>query len=149
MRELIEYKDKIAIRLISSPEIVKLVNSSYIDNPVGLINTHIFDREYVPRKPDEANVYIGIETYIPRPVNKEIKEVGVNIVILVHEDLIRVPGRNGTRVDNLVAEIWEKLDEGHKFGIGKLKLQECLPLRPAEAPRYYGKIMEYSCNEFV
>lgn len=121
--EIGEYKMILIRKLIQNDTIVSLIDPAksvqYADD---LIYTSIFPYNRIPDTEQEVKTYVTIRCNVPNVVRKNdlVRDVTVIIRAYTHEDLMRVSGRNGTRIDCLAAEIDRVLNETMELGIGPL-----------------------------
>jgi len=124
-REVSEYKLKIIRHLIQDNELVSLVDErkefEYADD---LIYERLFPFGRIPETEQEMKTYVTIMVDVPSigTRNDVVRDVVLTVRVITHSNLMRVSGRNGTRIDLLAARVDELLNESFDFGIGYVKL---------------------------
>lgn len=124
-REIPEIKDRIMRYLIADEEIVALVDPTHeVEYPDDLLYRNLFPFYRVPDTEQEVRTYITVLVTVPSlpPKNDILRNVIMTIRVYTHEDMMRVPGRNGDRIDLIGARIDELLNESMDFGVGYVTL---------------------------
>ena len=132
-------------KLIKTPSIVSMIDSSYNSTPDELIWKNIFPFLFIPDVNEEAKTFVGIELIIPKFDGGLYKDVALQIYIFTHKDLNRTVF-GYTRVDYLQCEIDKVLNDSTEFGIDYLKLRSNLLL--TANPNYTGKSLTYQVTDF-
>lgn len=127
---------------------------------------HCFDTPYIEGKVSDGKCAVFIETYLTRVESQRIKEVGVDITVVCHKDLIRLSdedksyfnltGVYGNRVDCAIQVInsailnhsaMDMIKE--KYSIGNMVLAKENPLKQyIPDPNFYGKCLSYTYTSF-
>ena len=124
-REISEYKIKIIKHLIQDSEVVTLVDEhGEFEYPDDLIYERLFPFGRIPETEQEMKTYVTIMVDVPSigRNNDVVRDVVLTVRVMTHNDLMRVSGRNGTRIDLLAARVDELLNESFDFGIGYVRL---------------------------
>jgi hypothetical protein len=113
--ENIEYKQKIAQRLIGIPDVYTLINNKTLTAPSGMINVNIFPYMKVP------NIQTTVKNYICfdfnsriSPINEVLKNITINIGVVCHETEIMWNGL--TRHDLLAGVITDSFNWSNFLG---------------------------------
>lgn len=146
-------KEKIMMRIIGSPELVKAIhypNSDFLDQadidvPEELINTNIFPKKRVPLDKD-TNTFLTIDITDYKPTrNPRFKRATVYIYVLVHESLTSTD-YGVMRMDYILSKLDELLND--KRGIGDFEL-DFKSIRDVYVnASYEGKYIAYDLLEF-
>ena len=122
------YKNKLMSSIINSPELIALVNDSYIEDGEiidanGLVYKQIFPFYYIPETQTETLSYVIMKVNGLGVSGKIYNKVEVYICVMSHQDIMIVEDANGTRID-LMGEIIEDLFNGRDdFGFGEMELR--------------------------
>lgn len=121
------YKNKLVTSIITSPELVELLDSSYVDDGEfveesgDLIYTQVFPYYYIPETQNETKSYVIMKVNGLGIKNKIYNKAEVIICVISHQDIMQVKG--GTRIDKM-GEIVEELFNGRDdFGFGEMELK--------------------------
>ncbi len=131
------------------------------------LSGHCFDTPYIEGAMAADSCAIFIETYLTKMENQHIKEVGLDISVICHKDLIRLStddseyyhakGIYGNRVDSSIQIIHSSLldspmtdDIRKKYSIGNISLSlEKNPLKQyCQGKDFYGKCLSYTYQAF-
>ena len=122
------YKNKLMSSIINSPELIALVNDSYIEDGEiidanGLVYKQIFPFYYIPDTQTETLSYVIMKVNGLGVSGKIYNKAEVYICVMSHQDIMKVEDANGTRID-LMGEIIEDLFNGRDdFGFGEMELK--------------------------
>ena len=114
--------------IINSPELIALVNDSYIEDGEiidanGLVYKQIFPFYYIPDTQTETLSYVIMKVNGLGVSGKIYNKAEVYICVMSHQDIMKVEDANGTRID-LMGEIIEDLFNGRDdFGFGEMELK--------------------------
>lgn len=121
------YKKKLMTSIVTSPELIELVNDDYIDedgecvNSDDLIYQQIFPYYYIPDTITEEKAYVIMKVNGLGIKNKIYNKAEVYITVISHQGCMKAKG-GGTRID-LMGEIIEELFNGRDdFGFGEMEL---------------------------
>ena len=123
-----KYKNKLMLSIVTSPELIELVNKDYIDsgecvNSDELIYKQLFPYYYIPETQTEVLPYITMKVNGLGVKDKIYNKAEVYIRVISHQDCMYVKGGGGTRID-LMGEIIEELFNGRDdFGFGEMELK--------------------------
>ena len=122
------YKNKLMSSIINSPELIALVNDSYIEDGEiidanGLVYKQIFPFYYIPDTQTETLSYVIMKVNGLGVSGKIYNKAEVYICVMSHQDIMQVEDADGTRID-LMGEIIEDLFNGRDdFGFGEMELK--------------------------
>ena len=122
------YKSKLMSSIINSPELIALVNDSYIEDGEiidanDLVYKQIFPFYYIPDTQTETLSYVIMKVNGLGVSGKIYNKAEVYICVMSHQDIMKVEDANGTRID-LMGEIIEDLFNGRDdFGFGEMELK--------------------------
>ena len=122
------YKNKLMSSIINSPELIALVNDSYIEggeiiDANGLVYKQIFPFYYIPDTQTETLSYVIMKVNGLGVSGKIYNKAEVYICVMSHQDIMKVEDAGGTRID-LMGEIIEDLFNGRDdFGFGEMELK--------------------------
>lgn len=121
------YKKKLMTSIVTSPDLITLVNNKYInedgecENSDELIYKQIFPYYYIPETQTEAQSYVIMKVNGLGIKNKIYNKAEVYICVVSHQDAMKSKG-GGTRID-LMGEAVEELFNGRDdFGFGEMEL---------------------------
>lgn len=121
------YKKKLISSIVTSPDLIALINDNYIDengecvNSDDLIYHQIFPYYYIPETQVEAQSYVIMKVNGLGIKNKIYNKAEVYICVISHQDCMQAKG-GGTRID-LMGEVVEELFNGRDdFGFGEMEL---------------------------
>lgn len=121
------YKKKLMSSIVNSPELISLINESYIEdgecvNADELIYEQIFPYYYIPDTQAESLAYVIMKVNTLDIRNKIYNKAEVYICVISHQDIMKVKRGGGTRID-LMGEVVEELFNGRDdFGFGEMEL---------------------------
>ena len=120
------YKTKLVTSIINSPELVELLDSSYVDDGKfveesgDLVYKQVFPYYYIPETQNETKSYVIMKINGLGIKNKIYNKAEVFICVVSHQDIMKV--KDGTRIDKM-GEIVEELFNGRDdFGFGEMEL---------------------------
>ena len=120
------YKNKLVTSIINSPELIELLDSSYVEDGKiieesgALVYKQIFPYYYIPETQNETKSYVIMKINGLGIKNKIYNKAEVFICVVSHQDIMKVKG--GTRIDKM-GEIVEELFNGRDdFGFGEMEL---------------------------
>ena len=122
------YKSKLMSSIINSPELIALVNDSYIEDGEiidanGLVYKQIFPFYYIPDTQTETLSYVIMKVNGLGISGKIYNKAEVYICVMSHQDIMKVEDASSTRID-LMGEIIEDLFNGRDdFGFGEMELK--------------------------
>ena len=122
------YKNKLMSSIINSPELIALVNDSYIEDgeiidATDLVYKQIFPFYYIPDTQTETLSYVIMKVNGLGVSGKIYNKAEVYICVMSHQDIMQVEDADGTRID-LMGEIIEDLFNGRNdFGFGEMELK--------------------------
>lgn len=151
LKDIGVYKNRLITTIIKSEDICELIlGEGYDKTDVDekLTYKNIFPYLYVDETQTETKTYICIEVSVPRTYDFTYKDMKVDIWCYCHKDIMeyRKKGFSGTRSDILSDMVDRLLNSSNNYGIGRLKLQSCIPINISKT--HYGRHLTYSCAEF-
>lgn len=123
-----EYKMNLISSMINHPDLVWLIDKSYIDvdgecdSAEELIYENIFPYNYIPKTQTEAKAYVLVKVDVPKTHDKMYKSVVVTIITISHQDIMKVDEKSGTRIDLMGDEIEYLFNGRDDFGFGEMDL---------------------------
>jgi hypothetical protein len=122
------YKQKLVSSLINSPELISLIDNSYVKNgkcveTENLIYKRIFPFYYIPETVTETDAYVIMKVNGLGKKGKIYSKAEVYICVISHQNFMYVKNGDGTRID-MMGEIVESLFDGRDdFGFGEMELE--------------------------
>jgi len=115
-----EYKDKVLEKILSSQEIVDLIDDDECKTApaVGLLYKKVFPYAFIPPTVDEAETYVCIEANVANTKSDTVCDIELIIHVMSHISIMQTDF--GTRVDALADAIDDLLNHSRDFGIGKV-----------------------------
>ena len=145
------YKNKLMSSIINSPELIALVNDSYIEDGEiidanGLVYKQIFPFYYIPDTQTETLSYVIMKVNGLGVSGKIYNKAEVYICVMSHQDIMKVEDANGTRID-LMGEIIEDLFNGRDdFGFGEMELKSNVEININTT--YRGRELRFFVEDF-
>lgn len=120
MEPIIECKDKVIQRILSSDKVVSLITGADdVKLPAtSLLYKNVFPYAFLPDTVDEATNYVCVEGNIVNVRSDTAVDIELTIMVLSHVRIMRTD--YGTKVDVLSDAIDELINHSRDFGIGKL-----------------------------
>lgn len=153
--ELAQYKQDIAIKLISNDNLLKALTNNQINfldypapkDPALLFYKHIYPYKPITSKFNESKAYITMSFVNFKPVNRshQIKEGDIYFYIICAESLMRTD--YGLRTDYIVNQIDELFNDIRGIGLGKLELGSMSDIQIGDG--YLGAVLSYHVTEFM
>ena len=146
---IVRYKKKLISAIVTSPELVALVNDDYVEDGEcvdsdDLIYKQFFPYYYIPETQTEAKSYVIIKVNGLGIRGKLYNKVEVYICVMSHQDIMEVKG--GTRID-LMGEIVEELFNGRDdFGFGEMELKSDVEVNINTT--YRGRELRFVVEDF-
>lgn len=144
LEEFYDYKNQLVGDIVTSPEIVSLLNDSIDPNDIeaakSLIYTQVFPHEYVPETVVEAATFVCCDVDIRKATVKPYLEATLYVWVFTHKSLLRLP-EGGVRTDKLAAKIAEKINGSMYYGLGELDLYSAKRFAPMTD--YNGKVLAF------
>lgn len=120
------YKKKLVSSIVTSPELVELLDNSYVEDGEcvdsdELIYKQVFPYYYIPDTQTDAKSYVIMKVNGLGIKNKIYNKAEVFICVISHQGIMKAKG--GTRIDKM-GEIVEELFNGRDdFGFGEMELK--------------------------
>lgn len=129
-QEIIRYKQQIMNTILNDYELVKLIDSRYVDDvdqstsdADDLRYVNVFPYYYNPETVKEDKCFIFMTVDVPRVQNDLIKDMQITIVVAANQVLMKVQhNTNGTRIDQMGACIDRLFNGRPDIGFGTLSL---------------------------
>lgn len=146
LQELFDYKNQLMGDLLTSREIVKLVDDEVDpENAEQLAFTHIFPCEYIPETVENGYTYICFDVDIQSVGSKTYLMPTLYVWVMSHRSKLRLP-EGGIRTDKLCSEICKKINGSRYYGLGQLNLYAVKRFVPLTD--YQGKCMIFHATDF-
>lgn len=147
LNEFYDYKSKLMEDLVTSEEIVKLVNPELnFEDSKSLIYKSFFPFEYVPKTIETADTFICFEVDIQKAIGSLLYLPIIYVWIFTHQDNMRMPDGSGVRTDRLASAVSDLINGSMKYGIGELDLSSVNRFSPAEDFR--GRVLTFSTKDY-
>ena len=128
-KEISEYKDKILKAIYRDYELVRLIDSNYVNTSTKsvvdsekLIYKKIFPYYYNPQSINETIAFIMVKVDTPRNKGELIKEMLITITSVANQEIMKVPFGMGTRVDQMGRCVDRLFNARDDLGFGYLEL---------------------------
>lgn len=146
LQDFYDYKNKLMEDLLTSPEIVSLVDSELeFEDSVSLAYKQIFPYEYVPDTIQEGKTFICFDVDIEKSLNKTFYLPTIRVWVFTHKSKLRLP-EGGVRTDKLCSEISKKINGSKWYGLGELDLESVRRFAPVTD--FQGKCMTFQAREY-
>ncbi len=151
LKDIGTYKNRLLTTIVKSEDVCELILGKNYDKTnvdEKLIYENIFPYLYVDDTQTSVKTYIGIEVSVPRTQNFTYKDMKIDVWCYCHKDIMKYSKKGflGTRADILSDMVDRLLNSSNNYGIGRLKLQSCVPLNVSKS--HYGRHLTYTCVEF-
>ena len=151
LKDIGTYKNRLLTTIVKSEDIRELIlgkNYDQTDVDEKIIYNNIFPYLYVDDTQTEVKTYVCMEVSVPRTHDFTYKDMKVDIWCYCHKDIMQYSKKGflGTRADILSDMVDRLLNSSNDYGIGRLKLQSCVPLNISKS--HYGRHLTYTCAEF-
>lgn len=147
LEEFFDYKNQLAEDLVTSEEIVKLLDENItMEEADSLIYKQIYPYEYVPETNQEATTFVCCDVDIlGTGGTKTFLSPVLYIWIFTHSSKLRLP-EGGVRTDKLCSEICKKINGSREYGLGELELYAVKRFAPMTD--YQGKCLIFHAKDF-
>lgn len=150
---IIRYKRKLMSSIVNSPELIKLIDPSFVDEDGdcvdvddGLVYKQIFPYYYIPDTQSKALSYIIIKVNGLGNVKELYSKAEVYVCVMSHQDIMQVKGGKGTRID-MMGEIIEHLfNFRDDFGFGEMELKSDIEVNISDVHR--GRELRFIVEDF-
>ena len=148
--EITRIKRDVIKKLYSDPDIIEMLNNSDIDPdcPDTAEFTSIFPFIRIPNVQEEEKCYIGVKLSIPEMryrdyenKNDVVIKAQLTVAVICHNNMLRVPGQKGNRVDIIGGDIAEKLNFCKDFGFTLNLLSDTEDIM---TDAYYSRVQQYT-----
>lgn len=151
LKDIGAYKNRLLTTIVRSEDVCELIlgeNYDKTDVDEKLIYKNIFPYLHVDDTQTSVETYVGIEVSVPRTQDFTYKDMKVDIWCYCHKDIMKYSKKGflGTRADILSDIVDRMLNSSNDYGIGRLKLQSCVPITVSKF--HYGRHLTYTCAEF-
>lgn len=121
--ELYGYKNRLMRDLLTSPEIVKLIDETIDpEEAESLVYNRVFPCEYVPDTVQQGMTFVCIDVDVEASINKTFLSPVIYIWVFTHRSNLRLPDGGGVRTDALCHEICKAINGSRTYGLGELTL---------------------------
>jgi hypothetical protein len=147
MDKLTKYKIEIIKKIINSQDIVDLILNelnSEVPN-TDIINTNVFEYDYVPEIDSEAKTYVCIDGDLDATGTTTYNDITMYIYVFTHKTLMNLQDESGTRIDVLCNKIDNLLNSQMGFGMGKIIFDSCRRFVPQTD--HYGRAILYRIKD--
>lgn len=146
LNEFFDYKNTCIEDLLTSKEIVELVNENVLlKDADSLVYEQVFPFEFVPDTVEQGKTFICVDVDIQRVVGKTYLLPTMYVWVFTHKSLLRLP-KGGVRTDKLCSEIAKKLNGSRFYGLGELELTSVKRFAPMTD--FQGKVMAFTARDF-
>lgn len=145
------YKKKLMSAIITSPELVELVNDDYVEDGECVDSDHLIYKQffpyyYIPETQTETKSYVIMKVNGLGIRGKIYNKVEVYICVMAHQDIMEIKGKGGARID-LMGEIVEELFNGRDdFGFGEMELKSNIEININTT--YRGRELRFLVEDF-
>lgn len=147
LAEFSEYKNRLAETFCSDEIIRDLITSE--DNigiiPKEMMYKYVYPYPYTPDATEKAKSLICFEVNVPNVSSNIIKTVQINVYIITHKNLMRLPDGSGMRVDVIASEVDRILNGSVDYGLGHVDLLSVHGFTPITG--YYGRELRYRVKD--
>lgn len=143
LEELTLYKSRLMQSFCSSKELASYLAVEGEPTLFGkdLSYKRVFPYSHVPQIKDEARSFICFDIEVPMVKNDIIKTIQINVYIISHQNLMRLPDGGGMRIDVMASEVDKILNGSSDYGLGTVELISLRSFNPITG--YYGRELKY------
>ena len=143
LEELTLYKNKLMQSFCTSEKLPTYlaVEGEPIMYGQDLPYNRVFPYAHVPQVKDEARSFICFELEVPTVKSNVIKTIQINVYVISHQNLMRLPDGGGMRIDAMASEVDKILNGSSEFGLGTVELMSLRSFNPITG--YYGRELKY------
>ena len=144
--DVIEYRNKIMIKLLENENIVSLMDSTLDTAQDDLYYKFILPHEFIPDTETKTHKYINFDLRADIDTrNRTYKNITLWFFVLCHNDVIRTS--RGCWYDRVVCELDNVFGEQNVLGVGKMSLVSNVPYKPNN--RFTGRVLTFTVKEFT
>lgn len=145
LREFFDYKNKLIQHLVTSEEIVHLINEDCpFEDATSLVYKQIFPYEYVPETVEEGMTFVCCEVDVQQAQNRTFLYPILYVWVFTHKSKLRLP-EGGVRTDLLCSAICERINGSREYGLGELKMSTAKRFAPMTD--FNGKVMVFQAKD--
>lgn len=147
LQEITLYKDRMAQAFCTSSglsDLLQLDNSPIV---VGkdLMYARVFPYAHVPNVSEEGQSFICFDIDVPTVQSDIIKTVQINIYVMAHQNIMRLPENKGMRIDVMASEVDKIMNGSTQYGLGTVELMSMRGFTPITG--YYGRELKYRVKD--
>ena len=131
-----------------SEEIITAIDPAFLEEPTDLIYTHIFPYMRIPDVIKDTGSYILMSVDVPKvsTVNYFFKQIVLSIMVVVHQDEMRMHGKtNRTRCDYIAERIYS-IFNGNKNFTGE-QLEYVSDVEGIIANKFHTRTLRFTVEE--
>lgn len=127
-KQLSSIKNYIINLFVNDPDIVAAIDNPDIQDAEDLIYNNIWDNWRIPETETEKKTYLCVQCNVNNSLAKSalIKLINVEIIIITHQDLMRVKPpsvvRGSNRIDFIGQRVEDLISRDVKLGLGETEL---------------------------
>lgn len=146
LTEFFDYKNKLMEQLLTSKEIVELLNPDIsLSEAPSLAYKVVFPCEYLPETVEHGKTFICFDVDIQKSLNKTYLLPTLYVWVFTHKSLLRLP-EGGVRTDKLCSEICKVINGSFEYGLGELDLYSVKRFAPMTD--FQGKCLTFNAVDF-
>lgn len=147
LQEITVYKNRLMQTLCTNERIQALLRVDGDEDMKGkdFVYERVFPYVYVPKTTETGYAYICFDLIVPRVWSYVTKEVEIDVYIMAHQDIMRLPNGEGIRIDLIAHEIDKILNGSTEYGMGGVELTYFGHFVPING--YYGHQLRYKVSD--
>lgn len=152
LAEVYDYKNQLMKDLLTDKRIVELLDSGVLfQNADQLVYKQVFPYEYIPDTVEHGHTFICCDVDVQVPNTRVLGDTQLfytpilYVWVFTHKSKLRLP-EGGVRPDAIVAEIANKINGSHFYGLGELQLYSAKRFAPIID--FQGKALSFTTREF-
>ena len=147
LKEITVYKNQLMKAICTNEKIQELLRVSGDEGMSGkdFVYERVFPYVYVPETTEKGYAYICFDLIVPRVWSSVAKQVEIDVYIMSHQDIMRLPEGAGIRIDLIAHEIDKILNGSTAYGMGGVELTYFGHFVPING--YYGHQLRYKVSD--
>ena len=147
LQEVTVYKNRLMQAVCTNTAIQELLRVDGEDDMQGkdFVYERVFPYVHVPEVTEVGRAFICFDVIVPRVWSNITKQLEVDVYIMAHQDIMRLPEGRGIRIDLIAMEIDKILNGSTKYGLGEVELTYFGNFIPIKG--YYGHEIRYKVTD--
>lgn len=143
LQEITSYKNQLMQAICTNENIFNLLKIEGDDALTmrDMPYERVFPYAHVPDTNEEAKAFVCFDLIVPRVWSNVIKEVEIDLFVMSHQAIMRMPDGQGIRIDLIATELDKMLNGSRAYGVSTVDLTYLGNFIPING--YYGHEIRY------